>query len=55
MPRMRWDSWRIGTTPATAGGPLVGTMLCPACAEEMVKCLLIRRRGVPALEFAKIG
>ena len=21
MPRMRWDSWRVGTTPATAGSP----------------------------------
>jgi len=37
------------------GQSLVGTMLCPSCAEEMVKCLVIRRRGVPGIQFAKIG
>ena len=54
MPRMRWDSWRVHYT-CYCGQSLVGTMLCPSCAEEMVKCLVIRRRGVPAIQFAKIG
>jgi len=37
------------------GRSLVGTMLCPSCADEMVECLVIRPRPDAALEFAKIG
>ncbi len=37
------------------GQSLVGTMLCPSCADEMVERLVIRRRAAPGREFAKIG
>ncbi len=37
------------------GQSLVGTMLCPSCADEMVRRLVTGRRAAHAIEFAKIG